>query len=92
MDVANNNGNRICFRLIMCVLNYHYTSLMLNSGLLIANRIEDFVIGTAYSQSDSKNFVIVIMGTAYSQSDAKKFVIVMMETAPSQSDSKTVLL
>ena len=28
----------------MCVLNYHYTSLMLNSGLLIANRIEDFVI------------------------------------------------
>ena len=46
MDVANNSGNRICFRLIMCVLNYHYTSLMLNSGLLIANRIEDFVIGS----------------------------------------------
>ena len=49
------------------------------------------LMGTAYSQSDSKNFVIVIIGTAYSQSDAKKFAIVMMETAPSQSDSKTVL-
>ena len=33
------------------------------------------MMGTAYSQSDSKKFVIVIMGTAYSQSDAKTVLI-----------------